>query len=90
MGLSGFSVGQPDLPRTEDDEKSTKVPDTMAIRNLSLSIRPGEKVAICGRTGRLVSTHSLPIWHDMLEKLSADHCSFHNFVMRVVGNLRSS
>ncbi|SPN96674.1 related to multidrug resistance protein [Cephalotrichum gorgonifer] len=35
----------------EDDEKADSEEPRMALRNLSISIQPGEKVAVCGRTG---------------------------------------
>ena len=36
----------------EDETKSAEDSPHLAIKNLTLNIRPGEKVALCGRSGR--------------------------------------
>jgi len=37
-------------------------PEALAIKDLSLKINPGQKLIVCGRTGRFVTAHSLIIF----------------------------
>jgi ABC-type transport system involved in cytochrome bd biosynthesis fused ATPase/permease subunit len=36
---------------------SNEIPRNLALKNLNLSIQSGEKVAICGRSGRYITLH---------------------------------
>ncbi|KAI1089864.1 ABC multidrug transporter [Rostrohypoxylon terebratum] len=40
-----------DISASYDNETEKETPPTLALKNIQLRIRPGEKVAICGRTG---------------------------------------
>lgn len=37
---------------TDDESDRPSSPSPLALRNLDITIEPGEKVAICGRSGR--------------------------------------
>lgn len=51
---------------------------SLALKDISLSIRPRQKVGICGRTGRYVGEKPLPYVEIMLTRLTAasHHLSF--------------
>lgn len=51
----------------ESEKDSLGAEEGLALKHINLSVRAGEKVALCGRTGRLVSffRHSVIEFHDV-------------------------
>ncbi|OJJ95246.1 hypothetical protein ASPACDRAFT_82088 [Aspergillus aculeatus ATCC 16872] len=49
--LRGVSARYQSTTVAEVDSESTRPPLALALKNVTLTIHPGEKVAICGRTG---------------------------------------
>ncbi|KFY76365.1 hypothetical protein V499_03976 [Pseudogymnoascus sp. VKM F-103] len=51
VSLNAVSASYSTKAADADDKSTGKSPQALALNNLSLYIRPGEKVAVCGRTG---------------------------------------
>lgn len=54
INVSYSDLNGPARDLTSKDNISGEASKTLALKDLTLSIQPGEKVAICGRSGRYI------------------------------------
>ncbi|RAH75408.1 putative ABC multidrug transporter [Aspergillus aculeatinus CBS 121060] len=67
--LRGVSARYQSTTLSESDPESTEPPLALALKDITLTIHPGEKIAICGRTGSGKSSF-LALLLKLLEPLS--------------------
>lgn len=54
INLAYSDLNEPAREPTSKDGNLREVSRSLALKDLTLSIEPGEKVAICGRSGRYI------------------------------------